>query len=152
MTKADVLEVFRQLLPLFAAGGTTGWVLPLHQCMKHPQHIHGDRSVPTLSEPCASKVGTTELLLQHPAAPPSSQGMGANPSDLGTAHRLHRFLLKNLLQENLHGIQGSGLTLVFNYPNISSLPLSVFHISFQYLGVQAPLTLAGTMQSSLVRK
>lgn len=59
------------------------WVLPLHQCTKHPQHICRGRTVPTLSESCASKVGTTELLLQHPASPPpSSQVMGANPSEL----------------------------------------------------------------------
>lgn len=28
-----------------------------------------------------------------------------------------------------------GFTLVFNYPDISSLPMSVFHISFKSLGV-----------------
>lgn len=51
--------------------------------MKHPQHLYRGRSVPTLSESYASKVGTKELLLQHPAAPPQHPGDGTNPSELG---------------------------------------------------------------------
>lgn len=82
-----------------------------------------------------------------PLQPP--QVMGADPSELGYSSGL---LLQNPLGGNLHGIQGSGLTLLFSYPNISSLPMSVFHISVKYLDVQAPLTLTGTMESSFARK
>lgn len=56
----------------------------LHQCTKHPQNTGGDRSVPTLSVSCASKVGTAELVLQPPAAPP---GDGSRPFRAGVQLR-----------------------------------------------------------------